>query len=393
MTTAQPVRIFISAGERSGDLHAAHLIRAVKKLRPEVEFEGFGGPSMEGAGCRLHRNMLELAVMWFSFLGHLWKFLSLIRNFYWLLRERPPAALVLVDFPGLHFILARMARARRIPVVYYICPQIWGWAPWRRGKIIRLTDLLMVILPFEAALYRNDKTAVEYVGHPLPDELVDHPAFAGGSGPREKLGIAKDRRVVGVFPGSRRQEVKSLMPLFRKILDGMNLDPRLHQVEISCCQPDFRGTIESSLQGTSYPFAIREEDARLLMGACDFALVASGTASLELSFFRKPMLVLYRISRLALMVYRVMAVNPFISLVNILGRGDVVPEKVVSGMEVRDLIGQARALFEDSPERELCLRKLERLHEDVFQPGGVAKAAGTLVKFLEGRSILAEVRP
>ncbi len=389
---SQPVRIFISAGERSGDVHAAHLIRAVKKLRPDVEFEGFGGPSMEEAGCRLHRNMLDLSVMWFSFLGHLWKFLSLLRNFYWLLKESPPAALVLVDYPGLHFILARLARARKVPVVYYICPQIWGWAPWRRGKIIRLTDLLMVILPFEAALYRNDKNTVEYVGHPLPDELLDHPAFAGGADPRETLGIAKERRVVGVFPGSRRQEVRSLMPLFRRILDGMELDPHRHQVVVSCCEPGFRETIEANLLGAAYPVAVRDDDSRLLMGACDFALVASGTATLELSFFRKPMLVLYRISKLALMAYRLLAVNPFISLVNILGRGEVVPEKVVSGMDPSDLIVQARALFEDSPERDLCLRKLERLHEEVFQPGGVAKAAGTLVEFLEKRNIFAEAR-
>ena len=388
MKQSGSVRLFISVGERSGDVHAANLIRSVRSLRPEVEFEGLGGPGMARAGCFLHRDMLDLSVMGVTFLGHLWDFLGLIRRFWWLIRERPPAALVLVDFPGLHFILARLARMRGIPVIYYICPQIWGWAPWRRRKILRLTDLLMVILPFEVELYRNSRTPVAYVGHPLADELLGQSAEEDGAALRERLDLPPGGRVVGLFPGSRRQEVKALMPLLSKLVEGMELDPALHRVIVSSCQPDFRPVIEDALRGTHTPWEVWEGDARAQMAASDFALVASGTATLELAFFGKPMLVLYRLSTAAMLVYRMLAVNPFISLVNILGRGEVVPERMVSRADSAELSALARSLFLDTPQRELCLRRLARVHEEVFQPGGIERTARTLVEFLGKRGLL-----
>src|SRR5262245_10206282 len=179
---------------------------------------------MAEAGCFLHRDMLDLSVMGVSFLGHLSQFAGLLRRFYRRIRERRFAALVLVDFPGFNFVLARLARARGIPVVYYICPQIWGWAPWRKRKVLRLTDLLMVILPFEVELYRGGGNPVIYVGHPLADELFALPAGQGQE-IRRLLELPPGGRAVGVFPGSRGHEVRDLMPLLRGVLEGMALDP------------------------------------------------------------------------------------------------------------------------------------------------------------------------
>jgi len=385
LKAADPVRIFISAGERSGDVHAANLIRAVRSRHPEIEFEGFGGPRMVEAGCQLHRDMLDLSVMGVSFLGHLSQFIRLLRFFYWRIRERRFAALVLVDFPGFHFVLARLARARRIPVVYYICPQIWGWAPWRQKKVLRLTDLLMVILPFEVELYRGGRTPVVYVGHPLADELFALPPEEGDE-VRRSLALPPGGRTVGVFPGSRGHEVRDLMPLLRGILDGMGLDAARHRVLVSCCRPEFRPVIEEALRGLGPPVIVEERDSRALMAACDFALVASGTATLELAFYQKPMVVLYRVSDFALRFYRTVSITPFISLVNILGKGEVVPERIVSRAEPGDLPARARALFLDTPEREACLAGLARLRQEAFQTGANERAARALVEFLRLRS-------
>ncbi len=376
-------RVFISAGERSGDAHAANLIRSVRAMRPGISFEGFGGPRMKDAGCLLHRDMLDLSVMWTSFLGHIFKFLGLIRRFYWLIRERPPEALVLVDYPGLHFILARLARARGIPVVYYICPQIWAWAPWRRSKILRLCDLLMVILPFESELYRNPRIRVTYVGHPLADELLKLDPGAGAAALRKNLCVPPGGKVIGVFPGSRAQEVRSLMPLFRNVLEECALDPGRDRLIVSSCRKEFRAAIEEGLRGLTVPPLIDEGDSRLIMAACDFALVASGTASLELAFYGKPMIVLYRVAAWALFLYHGLSVTPFISLVNILGRGEVVPERVVHRARAGDLGRKARELILDTPERELCLSRMARMREEAFRPGGIERAARTLVDFLE----------
>jgi lipid-A-disaccharide synthase len=389
LSSSDPYRVFISAGERSGDVHAANLIRAIRDRNPSIAFEGFGGPRMKEAGCLLHRDMLDISVMWTSFFGHLFRYLGLIRNFYWLIREKRPRVLVLVDYPGLNFILARLAKARKIPVVYYICPQIWAWAPWRRPKILRLTDLLMVILPFEVALYRNPKTPVTYVGHPLADELLKQDFTADAARLRSAMCTPEGGKVIGIFPGSRKQEVHSLMPLFRNILEECGLDPARHRLLVSSCRKEFRAPIEEGLQGLAAPFLIEEGDSRLLMAACDFALVASGTASLELAYFGKPMVVLYRVPIWELIIYQTLSVNAFISLVNILGREEVVPEKVVKRARSGDLGAKARELLEDTPARSKCLEKLAAMREGAFKPGGVETAARTLLEFLEKRGGLA----
>ena len=387
----EPVRVFISAGENSGDLHAANFIRAVRALRPEVEFEGFGGPRMAAAGCRLHKDMLGLSVMWASFLGHLAAFLGVIRQFYWLLRRNPPAVVVLVDFPGLHFLLARLARARGIPIVYYICPQIWGWAPWRRRKILRLTDLLLVILPFEEEFYRNSRTRVIYVGHPLADDLREIEPRLDPEAVRSASAVPEGGKLIAVLPGSRMQEVLSLAPLLRGILDGMGLEAARHRVVVSCCRPGFRPALESSLKGLATPWRIDEGDSRTIMAACDFALVASGTATLELAYFGKPMLVLYRIPLWQYPFYRTQRMSPYISLVNLLGRGGLVPERVVSRGGAGGLTSLARALLEDGPERSACLERLRALKETAFRPGGTERAAKELIRCLETRGALGPV--
>ena len=171
---AEP-RVFIVAGEDSGDLHAANLIAEMAAVAPEVRFEGFGGPRMAQAGCQLHADILHLATMGFSFLGNLRAFLTLVWRFHQILSRRPPDVLVLVDLPGFNFVLARLARWRGVRIVYYICPQIWAWGPWRRRKILRLTDLLLVIFPFEESFYRSARGRVVHVGHPLADELERAP--------------------------------------------------------------------------------------------------------------------------------------------------------------------------------------------------------------------------
>jgi lipid-A-disaccharide synthase len=192
---------------------------------------------------------------------------------------------------------------------------------------------------------------------------------------------------VGIFPGSRLQEVRSLMPLFRRIVDGMGLDPKSHQVLVSACKPEFRPIVEEAFRGLTVPVRLEEGDSRTLMAACDFALVASGTASLELAYFGKPMIVLYRVAAYAMLVYRWLGVNPFISLVNILGRGEVVPERVVVRDEPVDLAPLARDLLLDTPARRGCLKRLDALREEGFQPGGTERAARRLLEFLEERQI------
>lgn len=398
-------RVFIVAGEESGDMHASNLIRQVTAIRPEVQFEGFGGERMERAGCRLHANILHLAGMGLSFLQNIFKFIELLRRFYKLTRDHRPDALVLVDFPGFNFLLARLARLRGVPVVYYICPQIWAWAPWRRSKILSLTDLLMVIFPFEVDFYGGRMPAAEdnggggldlsvggdgeqvvYVGHPLADALADMP-------PREEISrefrrahdIPDDAFVIGVFPGSRDHEIESLLPFYRKTLDSVELDPDRVVLMVSCCRERYRPLIEDHFSSLSVVrTTIVDGDARPLMASCDLALVASGTATLEVAFFERPMLVFYRVSRRDHAIYRFVCTSPFVSLVNILAQEEAVPEEVThadcASPEGREAL---RRFLRDAEARRDCEERLRQLNQEVFRPGGSRLAAETLVGFLE----------
>ncbi len=376
-------RVFISAGESSGDLHAAKLIESVRRLRPDVVFEGFGGGRMEAAGCLLHENIIHLASMGLSFMSNIISFVRLVRRFHRLLRENPPDAVVLVDFPGFNFILARLAKWNEIPVVYYICPQIWAWAPWRREKILRLTDMLMVILPFETRFYSSPGKRVVYVGHPLGDELGE----LGQPGEldrelRRRLSIDNGTRVIGVFPGSREHEIRELLPVMRATVDKLGLDPATDRLVISCCRADFRDEILGRFRDCDVACEIFDGDAYPLMAACHVALVASGTATLELAYYGKPMVVFYKIGRLAHAVYRIICTSPYLSLVNILSGDEVVPEEISWRDNSDEQAARARQLIEESAERRRCLERLGRLREEIFRPGGSARAARTLSEFL-----------
>ena len=199
------MHIFISAGEPSGDLHGANLVRALKRQHPGVECIGFGGEKMASAGCRLLYPLCQLAVMWFSrVLIRAPIFLDLLSRADRYFRHRRPDAVILIDYPGFHWWLARTARKHRIPVVYFVPPQLWAWGAWRVGKMRSWVDHVLCSLPFEESWYRERGVQAKYVGHPFFDEL-----------PRQRLdqNFLREQRqrgqgVIGILPGSRTQENK-----------------------------------------------------------------------------------------------------------------------------------------------------------------------------------------
>ena len=180
----RPRTIFFSAGEPSGDLHAANLIRQLQRVAPEVEAVGYGGPQMAAAGCRLHADLTALAVMWFA--RRLWnlpKFWGLVSRADRYFRHHRPDAVVLVDYPGFNWWIARRAKVHGIPVYYYMPPQIWAWAQWRVGKMRRLVDHVLCNLPFEETWLREHGCRATLVGHPFFDEVGRRPLDATVPGP------------------------------------------------------------------------------------------------------------------------------------------------------------------------------------------------------------------
>ncbi|MBI4605619.1 MAG: lipid-A-disaccharide synthase [Planctomycetes bacterium] len=388
---APKTRIVVSAGESSGDAHAANLVREVLRRRPDIEFEGFGGEGLAHAGCRVHEDLVSVASMGFKFAAHFRRYARAIRTFDRILAASRPGLVLLVDSPGLNFALARLARWRGVPVAYYICPQIWAWAPWRRAKVLKYTDLLLTILPFEEELYRNPRVPVVSVGHPLGDSLGSIPPRAGEE-LRARLRVPPGDRVIAILPGSRKHEVLDLMPLFRRIIDGMGLDPRRHRIIISSFKEAFRARVEQALFGCRLPHEVLADDARVIAQASDLVLVTSGTMSLEVAYFQKPMLVLYHASAIQRLLFRLYGVTPFFAMPNILGArffgGEpVVLERLCGGGEAGELAPVARALLEDGPARLEAVQRLRVLRERVFPPGATARAADALLEFLARRRL------
>lgn len=378
--------VLVSVAERSGDAHAARLVREVKRREPDVEFRGFGGEHLAAAGCHIDLESLRSASMGLGFLSHLDELLGTLRRFDHLLRTERPHSVLLVDAPGLHFLLARLARWRGVPVVYYICPQIWAWAPWRRGKILRYTDLLLPILPFESDFLNTDSARVVPVGHPLGDALSELDP-EGGAQLRAELGIDDDQRVIGLLPGSRTHEVESLISIFRRVLDALELDPQRHRVLVSCARADFRPLIERAFSGSPLTVTPLETDSRVITMASDFVLVASGTATLEVAYFETPMVSLYHGAAWMHALREWFFLAPYFALPNLLGGeasgGEpVVPEYLCRGREGKELVDIVRPLLDDTPARAEQIVHLRRIKDEVLQPGASARAASALLDFL-----------
>jgi len=374
--------IYIVAGEASGDLHAANLARAIHRLAPDVRMRGMGGPRMAEAGVELREDLIATSVMGIRHvMSQLMFFFALLRRFRMELASDPPDAMVLVDFPGFNFALARTAAHRGIPCAYYVCPQLWAWAPWRVQKARRLFDLLLVIFPFEKPFFEGGRARVEYVGHPLFDALAEvDPGDAVRI--REGLGFAGGERVLGLFPGSRTQEVRSLLPTMLPAAERIARAVPGYRPVVSCHRPGLRPAIEEGLRRHRVAFPILDGSAHGLMQASAFALVASGTATLELAYFGTPMVVLYRIAPLERRVFDLFILtSPFISTVNILSGGRIVPEAVLDRDRPGWVARTAIPLAREGEARARCLDGLARLRPS-FRPGATERAAREILAWL-----------
>ncbi|HEY4235496.1 MAG TPA: lipid-A-disaccharide synthase [Lacipirellulaceae bacterium] len=319
------MKIFFSVGEPSGDLHGANLIRELRRRRPDCEFVGFGGPRMAAVGCRLHEDLTKLAVMWFARvlinLHRFWDFVSRADRYF---RHQRPDAVVLIDYPGFNWWIARRAKAHKIPVFYYGTPQIWAWAGWRIKKMRRFVDHVLCKLPFEEAWYRERGCQATYVGHPYFDQLRTEQldtAFISeqraGQGP-----------LVAILPGSRTQEVRRNFRWFLKAAEIIRLrvpNSRFVVASFKDSQADF---VRDQLRGTDLPIEVHVGRTGELIAAADCAMAVSGSVSLELLYHTRPTVILYHISRLAMFVQSFFRKVRYITLVNLLVTDDLYPKRV-----------------------------------------------------------------
>jgi len=364
--------IMLSAGETSGDLHGGTLCRALRDLEPELGLVGMGGPRMAAAGMEVVADPIAHAVVGTSeAVGRLPALYRAYRALVRRLREAPPRALVVIDFPEFNMRLARQARRAGVPVIYFIPPQVWAWRPWRLRLMRRVVSLVLAVFPFEPPLYRRAGVPVAFVGHPVVDALADAPTRDDA---RKRLGLEGDAPVIGLLPGSRHLEVERMMPVMRRaaeLIAGRHPHARFVIAQAPTVE---RATLETGAAGGP-DFAVVPSSAYAVMRAADVLLVTSGTATLEAALLGTPMVVCYRLSRLTALLFGPLVRVPWISLANItLGRA-VVPELYQRRLSAESLAGEALALLESPAALAAQRDGFGELAGQLGAPGVGARAA------------------
>jgi lipid-A-disaccharide synthase len=378
------MRIFLSAGEPSGDLHAANLIQSLRKPFPDAEFVGFGGPRMRAAGADVRFELVALAVMWFGrVLLNLHKFLGVVRQADRYFRDHRPDAVILIDYPGLHWWIARRAKARGIPVFYYVPPQLWAWAGWRVKKVRQYVDHVLCSLPFEPAWYHaRGVSGAVHVGHPYFDELAERhldDAFLAEQ-------RAQQGPLVAILPGSRTQELIRNMPVFLRAA-GILAERRPGvRFAVACLHERHQALARAMIAeagASSLPIEVFAARTPELIRLADIAWAVSGSVGLELMVEALPSVVLYKVRRFDLWVARWFIKAKFISLVNLLADAEVMPEYLTGRDVSGEIAGWGERWLASPVERAQAAAALASLRDRVAVPGASDRAAERIAAALQ----------
>jgi lipid-A-disaccharide synthase len=342
------IKVFLSAGEASGDLHGSYLVRALKARAPGIQITCMGGPLLQNAGAEVLVDHRQLSVVGLSEVaGHLKVLYGAWRTITTHLRRSLPDRVILIDFPDFNFLLARTAKRLGIRVFYYISPQVWAWRSGRVRTIRRLVDRMAVILPFETEFYAQFNMKVDFVGHPLLD-VLPAPPLPEQAGARYR--VPGSGPLIGLLPGSRRSEIRSLLPIF---LDAAEIiKDRLPDASfIIPVAPSLHPSLfEGDLSEHGLPVRLATGDTYGVMRACDLLLTVSGTATLEAAILGSPMIIVNRVSNLSYHLGRHLIRVSFIGLPNLIAGRQIVPEFIQSDARPELIAASALSLLEH-PER------------------------------------------
>jgi lipid-A-disaccharide synthase len=373
-------KILLVAGEVSGDLHGSHLVEAIHRIEPGVQFFGVGGEGLEKRGVKLLYSAHSLSVVGITeVFVKLGTILKALRGLKRSLKREKPDLVILIDFPEFNLRLAKIAHRRGIPILYYISPQVWAWRPKRIRLIARLVKKMVVLFPFEVPLYEAAGVDVEWVGHPLLD--IVKPTL-----PKEKafqqFGLDPKQRTIGLLPGSRSHEVERLLP-------PLLASAHLLQKEIPDLQfviplaPGLPKTILSSrMKNISLPVKVVEGFTYDVMNLSDLLITASGTATMEGAILGKPMIIIYKVSFLSYWIVRALIRVDHIGLVNLVAEKEIAPELIQKDVHPQRIADEALRILRDPTLSRKMSESMGEVRQKLGKPGAAQRAARIVISLL-----------
>lgn len=380
-------KIGIVAGEASGDLLGSHLIRALKKRRPDLEFIGVAGPKMMAEGAKSLYPIERLSVRGYvEVLAHLPGLLRMRKELRQYFIKNKPDVFIGIDAPDFNFTLEKKLKRKGIPTIHYVSPSIWAWRKGKLGKIKRAVSHMLALFPFEPSIYQKAGVPVTFVGHPLADTLPLEPNTLAA---RENLKIKADKLVIAMLPGSRQSEVRQLADLFVKTAKLIAHEQANVQFLVPLITRETREIFEQAIYANQpqeidapeLPLQVLFGHAHMAMEAADVVVVASGTATLEAALLKRPMVITYRMPWLSWQILKRMLYLPYVGLPNVLAERFVVPELLQNDATPEKLAETTLKLASDKELMQQIREEFLRIHQTLRQ-NAEEKAADVVLSFL-----------
>ena len=372
---AQDAPLLIIAGETSGDQHGAEMIRVLREDFPELPIFGVGGDHLRAAGVETLYDIEALNVVGLvEVLAKVPSGLLMARRLLRAARARGTRVVVVIDAPGFNLPFARWAKQAGLRVVYYVSPQIWAWRRNRVHKVARRVEKMLTLFPFEVPFYAAAGVDAEYVGHPFLDRLPDLPDRSYAA---RALGLDETRPIVALLPGSRRREVENLLEPMLAALSLIRED--LPEVQgVLPVAPTVSDAVGKVVSGFPDALTVVDQQSLVALRAADFALVASGTATLEAGLIGTPMVIVYRVNRLTAWLARRLLRVPHIGLINIVAGRQVVPELLQDAVRPSAMSDRALSVLRDPVEAARIRDELTALRTTMGEGGSSRRAAASV---------------
>lgn len=380
MSQHNTLKIMLSAGESSGDQHAANLFLELKKVRPDIRGIGMGSNFMTAAGIDVRFDSAAIAVIGVvEVIKHYAEIRRALKLMQQILEDERPDLLICVDYKEFNFKLAKFAKKLGIKVLFYVSPQVWAWRPGRVKKYGQVIDMMAVIFPFETAYYEAEQVPVRYVGHPSVDKV--HPVNSKADD-FSLFGLSSVNPVVGIMPGSRLGEIKRMLPVMLKAAEVILADMPSAQFILPQANSIKDETLHTYLQQSPLKITVIKNRPYDVMQCCDAIMTTSGTATLEIALLTVPMVIAYRLSPITYWLGRLLVKTPFIGLPNIVAGKRIVQELIQHEAAPERLSAEILRILLDKTYAQQMRADLQQVKERLGQGGGSKKMAELALEML-----------